>query len=62
MKTYADLMAGSNNGPVILAGNAGNSLLVELIATQKMPKKGPKLTREQIQLIVDWVNQGALDN
>lgn len=62
LKTHADIMAGSDNGPVIVPGDAANSLLVELVATQKMPKRGPKLTPPQVQLITDWVNQGALDN
>ena len=62
LKTYSDIMAGSNNGPVIVPGDARNSLLVELITNLEMPKKGPKLTPPQIQLITDWVNQGALDN
>ena len=62
VKSYADLMTGSKNGSVITAGDAGNSLLVDLVASQKMPKRGPKLTPNQIQLITDWVNQGAQDN
>jgi uncharacterized membrane protein len=62
MNTHASLIAGSDNGPVIVPGDAANSLLVEMVATQKMPKRGPKLTPPQVQLITDWVNQGALDN
>ena len=62
LKTYADLMTGSDNGPVITAGDTEDSLLVELVSSQEMPKKGPKLTPPQIQLIIDWVSQGALDN
>jgi uncharacterized membrane protein len=62
LKTYADLMAGSDNGPVIVSGDAAGSLLVELVTAQKMPKRGPKLTPPQVQLIVDWINQGALNN
>lgn len=62
LKSHADIMAGSDNGPVVLPGDAADSLLVELVATQKMPKRGPKLTPPQIQLITDWVNQGAPDN
>ena len=62
MNSHATLMAGSSNGPVIVPGDAANSLLVELVATQKMPKRGPKLTPPQVQIITDWVNQGALDN
>ena len=62
LKTHASIMAGSNNGPVVTPGDAVNSLLVELVTALKMPKRGPKLTPPQIQLITDWVNQGALDN
>lgn len=62
LKSYTDLMAGSDNGPVVVPSDAENSLIVEMLRTNKMPKKGPKLTPPQVQLIVDWVNQGALDN
>jgi mono/diheme cytochrome c family protein len=62
LKTYADMMAGSENGSVVTAGKAADSKLVELIVTQKMPKRGPKLTPPQVQLITEWVNQGALNN
>ena len=62
LKTFADLMAGSENGAVIVAGDAAHSKLVELVVTQKMPKRGPKLTPPQIEAITNWVNQGALDN
>jgi len=55
-------MSGSENGFVVVAGDAAHSKLVEMIANQKMPKRGPKLTPPQLQLIVDWVNQGAQDN
>ena len=60
--SYASLMAGSDNGPVVIPGDAEGSLLVELLMNQEMPKRGPKLTPPQVQLIIDWVNQGALDN
>jgi hypothetical protein len=60
--TYADIMKGSQNGPVVTPGNANGSLLVELLVNQKMPKRGPKLTPSQIQPIIDWINQGALEN
>jgi hypothetical protein len=62
LKTHASLVAGSNNGLILTPGDAANSLLVELVAAQKMPKRGPKLTPPQVQLITDWVNQGAADN
>ena len=60
--TYAELMAGGDKGPSIIPGDATNSLLAQLIESQKMPKRGPNLTPAQTQIIIDWINQGALDN
>ncbi len=62
LKTFDSLMAGSENGPIVTPGDAAHSKFVELVANQKMPKRGPKLTPPQIQLFTDWVNQGAPDN
>jgi uncharacterized membrane protein len=62
LKTYTDMMQGSENGPVITPGNAADSKLVEMIVNQKMPKRGPKLTPPQVQLFTEWVNQGAPNN
>jgi mono/diheme cytochrome c family protein len=62
LRTYEDLMAGSRNGSVLTPGDASNSVLVDLIQRGKMPNRGPKLTPEEIQTIIDWVNQGALNN
>jgi hypothetical protein len=60
--SYATIMSESKNGAVVTPGDADNSLLVELLVSQEMPKRGPKLTPTQIQPIIDWINQGALDN
>ena len=62
MQTYENVMAGSRNGSVITPGNADDSELVRLIVRGKMPNRGQKLSDEEIQLITDWVNQGALNN
>jgi mono/diheme cytochrome c family protein len=62
LTTYEGTMAGSFNGPVITAGNANDSYLVQQVIDGEMPKRGPKLTAEQIQIVTDWVNQGALNN
>ena len=62
LKSYASLMAGSQNGAVVTAGDPDNSKLVQMIVAGKMPKKGPKLTAEQLQLIKDWIKAGAKDN
>jgi len=60
--TYDDIMAGSNNGPVVIPGDVENSLLVELVATKEMPKRGPKLTPPQVEIITEWVAAGAPNN
>ena len=62
MQTYETILAGSFNGPVILPGNASESLLIQLVVEGEMPNRGPKLTAEQIQIISEWVNAGAPNN
>ncbi len=62
MRTYEALMEGSFNGSVITPGNADDSFLVQQVLDGEMPKRGPKLTTEQIQIIIDWVNAGAINN
>ena len=62
MDTHESLMEGSDNGPVIIPGNANDSLLVQKLIEGKMPKRGPKLTSAQIQIIMDWIDAGALNN
>ena len=62
MRTYETLMAGSFNGTVITPGNAEDSFLVQQLFDGEMPKRGPKLTLEQIQIIINWINAGALNN
>lgn len=62
LRTYNDMMAGSENGVMVTPGNAAGSKLAELVANHKMPKRGPKLSDAQVQLIIAWINQGAQDN
>lgn len=62
LKSYDDLMQGSENGPVILPGDPGNSVLIDMIVKGKMPKNGPKLLPAQIRVITDWVKAGAPNN
>jgi mono/diheme cytochrome c family protein len=62
MRSYEEILAGSDNGPVVVPGDVENSLMVELVASKEMPKKGPKLTPPQIQIITEWVAAGAPNN
>lgn len=62
LESYESLMSGSQNGQVIVAGDSSNSLLFEQIKSGEMPKRGSDLTAEQIQLIQQWIDEGALNN
>ncbi|MFZ5878313.1 MAG: c-type cytochrome domain-containing protein [Chloroflexota bacterium] len=62
LSSYEALMNGSEKGAVVMAGDADNSTLVTLVASGKMPKRGSKLTPEQIELIIAWINAGAPNN
>ena len=62
LKTFASLVAGSENGPVIVPGDAANSLLIQKVQSGNMPKRKPHLAADQIQLLVNWVNAGAQNN
>ena len=62
LSTYKEIMAVSQNGPIVIPGNPEESLLVEVVVTEEMPKRGPKLTPVQVQIISDWVAAGAPNN
>jgi mono/diheme cytochrome c family protein len=62
VRTYESLMAGSDNGPVIVAGKSADSFLFEQVANGKMPKRGPKLTPDQLKIISSWIDAGAQNN
>jgi mono/diheme cytochrome c family protein len=59
---YRTLMLGSQNGPVIEPGDVENSYLVEQIVEGRMPKRGDPLSQSEIDIIVAWIEAGALDN
>ncbi len=46
-------------GHVLVPGKPGESEMVQLIREGEMPKKGKKLTAEQIAVIEKWIAQGA---
>ena len=62
LRTYDTLMKGGDEGAIAIAGNARESEIVEEIAEGKMPPEGPPLDAAQIQLIIDWINEGAENN
>ena len=64
LDTAANALKGAENGKVIVAGKAADSLLVQLIngphgETPQMPYKRNPLNSDQIAKITQWVNEGA---
>lgn len=61
--SYAGLMAGGWNGPVVVPGNPAKSELARRIrgtSTPRMPYKGPPwLTEADTVLIEQWIRTGA---
>ena len=57
------LLKGGDSGPAIVPGKSSESRLLELVMgfdpDSVMPKKGTKLTREQIGQLRAWIDQGA---
>ena len=62
LRTYDAVIAGGYEGPIVIAGNARRSELVEVIVEGEMPPGGPPLPVAQMQLIIDWINEGAKNN
>ena len=62
LASYDDVLAGSDDGPVVIPYNSGTSRLVEVIASGEMPPGGQKLPESEIQTISDWIDAGAPDN
>jgi len=55
--TYASLMKGGSDGPVVVAGDAAGSLLIQ-VQTAAQPHFS-QLTPDELQLISDWIEAGA---
>ena len=62
ISTYDHLIAGSEKGPVLVPGDAANSKMIQLIEQGKMPKRGPKVTPDQLAVLIEWINAGAINN
>jgi cytochrome b subunit of formate dehydrogenase/mono/diheme cytochrome c family protein len=56
LTTYADAMKGGNSGPVITAGDAANSLIVQ---KQQAGGHPGQLTPEELAQVIEWINASA---
>ncbi len=60
---FAGTMEGGSSGPVIVAGDPDGSRLFKLITQQEepvMPPSGDPLSAEEVEIIREWIAQGAL--
>ena len=63
LNTYENVMAGGGSGAVIEPGNHSNSYLWQRVDNGSMPPGGnPDLLTEQVNLIKQWINEGAQNN
>ena len=61
LSSYDSLMAGSNNGAVVVSSDHANSLLWQKVNSGEMPpQNNPNLTNDEISLIAQWIDEGAL--
>ena len=62
LETRDDFMLGGDTGPPAIVGNSADSLVVEMISGLTpdllMPKKGKRLTVEQVAVFRAWIDQG----
>ncbi|MEO2022885.1 MAG: DUF1549 domain-containing protein, partial [Pirellulaceae bacterium] len=62
MNTRAELLAGGENGKVVVPGNAAKSRFLELIssgdADQRMPPEGPRVPTAKVAILRKWVDAG----
>jgi mono/diheme cytochrome c family protein len=67
LRSYAGLMKGTKHGKIVVAGDPLTSNLMVLIEGRsdpsiRMPHRKWPLLKQQIEIIGNWVRQGAKDN
>ena len=62
LSKYDTFKKGGANGPAFVAGNGKGSLIVKRIDGGGMPPGGPPLDGDQVQLFIDWIDEGGENN
>ena len=62
LSQYDTFKKGGANGPAFAAGDGKGSLVVKRIDGGGMPPGGPPLDGDQVQLFIDWIDEGAENN
>lgn len=63
LNSFAGMVAGGDNGPLLVPGNPNRSMLMARVSTPnpqfRMPRNDEALNPQQIQLLGAWIAQGA---
>ena len=62
LSQYDTFKKGGANGPAFDAGDGKGSLVVKRIDGGGMPPGGPPLDGDQVQLFIDWIDEGGKNN
>ena len=62
LSQYNTFKKGGNSGAAFSAGNGKGSLVVKRIDGGGMPPIPPSLNAEQIQLFINWIDEGSANN
>ena len=62
LSQYDTFKRGGNSGAAFIPGNGRGSLVVKRIDGGGMPLIPPPLNAEQVQLFIDWIDEGAENN
>jgi hypothetical protein len=67
VQTVAQILQGGVDGPGVISGKADASIIIKKLSANppfgdRMPQGGPYLPDSTMQVIKDWINQGAKDN
>ena len=61
LTSYQGLMDGGESGPVVIPGNSSSSILWQEVEDGDMPDNNSELSSSDVDLIADWINEGALE-
>src|SRR5688572_5052535 len=63
MRTYESIMKGGEHGPIVVAGDPANSVIVQALrgshGKKQMPFKKAALPEAEIQAVEAWIKYGA---
>ena len=61
LESYSGVMAGGSSGAVVVASDHASSLLWQRVNNGSMPPGNENLNSDQIDVIAEWIDEGALE-